>query len=389
MLKKLKAILKQNKLVKYMYEDVLNKRIINVYKTDYSKNCLLSYSTLPFRQRHKFLLHPNFTENYVLADAVRKFGYNIDVYNNSYSGKIDYSKYDLLVGEGIPMSNFYVKGKNANTKVIYYATGAHPLVQNYRSMDAVLKFAQKTGSYLPNSGRMVPDSWAVSPSLADALMILGNETTKQSFDAINKESKKYTLYPPFYANNVINDFSKKSKKDFLWFGSFGLVHKDLNTVLDVFLNNPDLTLHVCGRISEEKNFMGIYDSKLNSVDNIMLHGYLSVNSHEFKKLMENCAFTILSSCSEGCSTAVATVMGNGGLIPIISRECGFTIKNGFYVEPANYDDIEKKVREAVEISDTKIIEYTKENINFVNREFSVEKYKENVNMILSTIMGGL
>lgn len=388
MLKKLKAILKQNKLVKYMYENVLNKRIINVYKTDCSKNCLLSYSTLPFRQKHKLLLHPNFTENYVIADALRKLGYNIDVYNNSYSGKIAYSKYDLLIGEGIPMSNFYVKGKNAKTKVIYYATGAHPLVQNYRSMNSVLKFAQKTGKYLPESGRMVSDTWAVSPSLADALMILGDETTKKSFDAINREGKKYILNPPFYASNVIDDFSKKSKKDFLWFGSFGLVHKDLNTVLDVFLNNPDLTLHVCGRISEEKDFMEIYDGKLKSAKNIMLHGYLSVNSNEFKRLMEKCAFTILSSCSEGCSTAVVTVMGNGGLIPIISMECGFTIKNGFYVETANYDDIEKKIRDAVEISDLKIIDYSKENIDYVNKEFSVEKYRENVNMILSTIIRG-
>lgn len=371
-----------------MYENVLNKRIINVYKTDCSKNCLLSYSTLPFRQRHKLLLHPNFTENYVIADALRKLGYNIDVYNNSYSGKIDYSKYDLLIGEGIPMSNFYVKGKNAKTKVIYYATGAHPLVQNYRSMNSVLKFAQKTRKYLPESGRMVSDTWALSPSLADALMILGDETTKKSFDAINKEDKKYILNPPFYANNVIDDFSKKSKKDFLWFGSFGLVHKDLNTVLDVFLNNPDLTLHVCGRIFEEKDFMEIYDGKLKSAKNIMLHGYLSVNSNEFKGLMEKCAFTILSSCSEGCSTAVVTVMGNGGLIPIISRECGFTIKNGFYVETADYDDIEKKIRDAVEISDLKIIDYSKENIDYVNKEFSVEKYRENVNTILSTIIRG-
>ena len=389
MLKELKAILKRNKFVKNIYENVINKKLINIYKTNYSKNCLLSYSTLPFRQKHKFLLHPNFTENYVLADAVRKLGYNIDVYNNSYSGKINYSKYDLLIGEGIPMSNFYINGKNEKTKVVYYATGVHPLVQNYRSMKSILKFAQKTGVYLPNSGRLVSERWAVCPSLADAMMILGNETTKKSFDVINKKIKKYTLHPPFYANNVINDFSKKSKKDFLWFGSFGLVHKDLNTVLDVFLNNPDLSLHVCGRISEEKDFMELYDDKLKLTKNIVVHGYLNINSEEFKELMERCAFTILSSCSEGCSTALATVMGNGGLIPIISKECGFSIKNGFYVESANYDDIERKVREAVEISDMKILNYTRENIDYVNKEFSLEKYKKNVNMILSAIMKGL
>ena len=382
----IKNKLKRNKIVKNFYENIIFKPIINLYKESNSKNCLLSYSVFPFKQKEKKLLHPNFVENYTLAEEIRKHGYNIDVYNNTYKKKIDYNKYDLIIGEGVPISKYFLESYQKNAKTIYYATGSHPMINNYNAKKALLGFAKMHNKYIENSARIVSELWSIAASLSDNYMILGNEVTKKTFDAFSDTKNKYILNPPFYAENIISDFSKKDSKHFLWFGSYSLIHKDLNTFLDVFINHPDITLHICGRIEEEKDFFEVYKDILNKSNNIILHGYIGVNSKEFRELMEKCSFTILSSCAEGCSTAIATVMGNGGLIPIISKECGLSIKNGCYVESGNYNSIELSVLESSKYTKENIIKQSKENIEFVNKNFSIEKYKENVGKILDIFL---
>lgn len=387
MKRNIKNKLKSVKFIRYIYENWLFKPIINLYGDNYEKNCLLSYSVMPFKQSEKELLHPNFTENYVLAESLRKFGYNIDVYNNTYGGKISYEKYQLIIGEGIPLSNYFRNKRNKTITTIYYATGSHPLYQNYRSKLALLQFYKKAGKMLFNSARIVPETWYLGASSADYYMILGNEKTKKTFDIANQISIKRVLNPPFYASNVIFDFSKKSNKDFLWFGSFGLVHKDLNTVIDVFSKHKELNLHICGRIDEEFDFYEVYKDVLEGSDNIFMHGYVNVASTKFKELMELCSFTILSSCSEGCSTSIATTMGNGGLIPIISDECGITAKNIIKVESGNEDSIEKAVLYASAMKCEEIIMQSKDNIEEFKSNYSINIYKQNVETILNEFLG--
>lgn len=378
--------LKKNKIIKNIYENILFKPIINLFGDNFDKTCLLSYSVFPFKQKEKKLIHPNFVENYTLADSLRKHKYNIDVYNNSYNKKIDYSKYDLIIGEGLPISKYFLESKNCKVDTIYYATGSHPMVNNYRAKSSLLAFARKHNEYIENSARIVPELWSLGATLSNKYMILGNEVTKNTFDEFNNSENKRILNPPFYATNVIKDFSKKNNKEFLWFGSYSLIHKDLNTVLDVFINHPELTLHICGRIEEEKEFINVYKKDLEKASNIKMHGYVSVDSEEFKRLMELCSFTILSSCAEGCSTAIATVMGNGGLIPIVSKESGLTIKNGAYVMSGDYFSIENAVLKAAEYKIDNIIDDSKENIKFVNNEFSIDIFKENVESILDSFL---
>ena len=377
---------KQNKLIKNYYENFLFHPIKNLYADSFEKNCLLSYSVFPFKQREKRFIHPNFIENYTLAEELRRHRYNIDVYNNSYARDIDYSKYDLIIGEGIPISNYFINNGDKRADTIYYATGTHPLLNNFKAKSVLLKFAQKHKKYIEKSARIVPEIWSLGASLSDKYIILGNSITKKSFDEFSDSKYKYLLNPPFYASNIISDFTKKNSKEFLWFGSYSLIHKDLNTVLDVFLNHPELTLHICGRIDEEKEFIDVYKKKLFEASNIIVHGYININSDKFKKLMEICSYTILSSCAEGCSTAIATVMGNGGLIPIISKECGIDIKNGFYVRSADYESIENAVLTASNEKIENILEKSKTNIDFVNKEFSIDVFKKNVSKILDLLL---
>jgi glycosyltransferase involved in cell wall biosynthesis len=149
----------------------------------------------------------------------------------------------------------------------------------------------------------------------------------------------------------------------------------------------NLELHICGYLDLEIDFLKTYKEILLNSPNIFLHGFVNINSREFKKLMEECSFVICSSWSEGCATAVITAMGNGGLIPLISRQCGIDIINGIVIENNTIDIIEKVIKEINELySVDHIRKYSQENIKYIKEFFSIEAYRKNSESVFDKIL---
>ena len=82
-------------------------------------------------------------------------------------------------------------------------------------------------------------------------------------------------------------------------------------VLDYFSNRSDLTLHVCGPIENEKEFVEIYKKELYFSDHIKTHGFIDLGSKKFEDILASCSFVIFPSCSEGGCPSVITAIGNG------------------------------------------------------------------------------
>lgn len=341
---------------------------------------------MPFKNKNRMHIHPNYIENYTLAEIFDKYGYAVDVYNNTFPGKINYKRYDLIVGEGLPISNYFCGNKKKNIPIIYYATGSHPFFNNIRSYKSLFAFYKKHGKYLPLSSRLVNFDWGIGTSLSDYVILLGNNNTKKTFEDNCTSKKIYSLNPPCYVKNVISDFSRKDKNKFLWFGSYGLIHKDLDTIIEIFHEMKNFELHICGYLDLEIDFIATYKKILSSSPNIHLHGFVNINSVEFTEIMEECSFVILSSCSEGCTTAVVTSMGNGGLIPLISRECGLDIINGRIFDNNSFDTIKQEIQTVNQTYTKDMIEmYSRENIHYVERCFSIDNYKKNLKNIFENI----
>lgn len=382
----LRKILKKNKVIKNLYINVVAKKYSNCYKTNFPKNALLSYSTAPFRQKNKKLIHPNFVENYTLAEILHDAGYNVDVYNNTYNGKIDYKKYDLIIGEGNPISNYFYSGCKKNIKTIYYATGSHPFYNNIQSYGKLIDFYNKYSEFLFDSSRIVDFKWGVGAALSDYNVILGNEITKNTFCQYKMESNVFNLNPPYYTQTCITNFDKKNKQKFLWFGSFGLIHKDLYTCIEFFENHPEFELYICGYLYNESKFLDVMERKRKFTSNIHFLGFVNIASDQFKQLMEECTFTILTSCAEGCATAIETVLGNGGLIPIISKQCGITIPNGITVNENTYEALEAAILNLQKLTYEEIKNSAKNNIEYMAKSFSIENYKSELNRILKELI---
>lgn len=383
----LRTFLKRNSSFVKLYNLFFAKPIRNVNnKNNTGKKALLSYSVYPFLKKSRKLIHPNFIESYKLNKILDELGFEVDIYNNIYNGKINYNNYDLIIGEGLPVSNYYSSAKNKKVKTIYYATGSHPIFNNNQSYKRLINFYYKSGKWLKESSRLVNSQWFLGASLCDSYIIIGNAVTKNSFLEYTSSESVYTINPPFYQTVQMSSFIMKKKNRFLWFGSYGLLHKGLDVVIETFLERGELELHICGYLDGEPEFMKYYRERLSNVSNIFLHGFVSVESDLFKELMETCSFVILTSVSEGLATAVVTAMGNGGLIPIVTKETGVDVKLGVEVLNNDIKSLNDALNLSLEFSENQIVENSIFNLNYIQQNFNEQCFENRLKELMQKII---
>jgi len=333
------------KIKKFFREDRILK---NIFKTTFDKRVLISYTTLPFFNKEE--AHTNNAESKTIAKIFNNLNYNIDVIHYTNQQKLDYSKYDVVFGFGEPFENSFIY---KNLKRIYYATGAHVCHQNYAEIQRIEEVNKKYHSRLLPK-RLVPWNWSMSTSLSNALIVIGNEWTKSTYERYtNKEV--YAINATALANRDIKDIQRdieKTKKNFLWFGSAGLVHKGLDLCLEYFYINKDFTLHICGAM--EDDFKKVFHNYLEK-DNVTFHGFIDVKSEKFIDIISECCFSILPTCSEGQATSLLTTMG-AGLIPVSTIYSGVDVeKYGFLIGELTTQSISDTINKVSNLSNEEIL----------------------------------
>jgi len=363
--------------------------VINYYKTSYKQNALVSYVADPFRNEVN-LSHTNSFESLEIGMSLNEAGFNVDIVDYEYEGKIDYSRYDLIIGFGEPLINsFYKRSKKIIT--IYYGTGMHLHTQNINTLKRVKEVFDKKGVWLPGSGRIVDKSWSIQTALVDAMILLGNNEVTKTYSPYFK-GRIYNIPASFY--NVVNfdelisnkNFNE-AKKHFLWFGSSGMIHKGLDLLLELFSRREDIHLHICGPLKGEPEFEQTYDDELLKT-NIHYHGFVSLNSTQFKELLKECAFIIFPSCSEGGGASVLTVCGNGGLIPLLSKEASIDIDDfGFIFDKIDIESVQSVIGKALLISENELRDMSRRCYDVISKTHNQSNYGKELRKCLKEIMG--
>lgn len=347
--KKIKLIIKQN---------ILKMPVINFFKDNFSQNVLISYITKPFREGID-IIHTNSAEVLEIAEVFRSLGFNVDIADYDYEGYIDYKRYKTIFGFGEPLVNSFNFNSIQSTIRIYYGTGMHISIQNQNSTKRIETVKNKKGVWIPESGRIVEKAWTQQTTNVDAMIVLGNDEVKKSYQKyFNKDI--YLLQPSFYHlldyKTIIakKNFSE-AKTNYLWFGSSGLIHKGLDLLLEVFKELPDLHLHICGPIENEQAFREAYYNELYKTANVHTYGFVKLDSLLFREILEICAYIIYPSCSEGGSPSVLNVCGNGGLIPILAKEASIDINNfGFLIESLDVSSVSKAIEDSQKLSESEL-----------------------------------
>jgi hypothetical protein len=363
--------------------------IINYFRTSYIRNALVSYITDPFRNEIN-LSHTNSFESMEIGKAINEAGFNIDIADYDYEGRIDYSKYDFIFGFGEPLiNNFYKREKRIIT--VYYGTGMHINTQNNNSLNRVQEVFDKKRVWLPGSGRIVDKSWSIQTTLVDAMVLLGNEEVTKTYSPYFK-GKIYNIPASFYdvisQEEIISskDFNK-AKKHFLWFGSSGLIHKGLDLLLDVFAKSEEMHLHICGPLEGEPEFKQTFHNELFKTANIHYHGFVSLNSNLFKELLQKCAFVIFPSCSEGGSPSVLNVCGNGGLVPLLSKEASIDTNDfGFIFDKINIESIKTLIERVIQLKDQEIKDRSIKCYEVISKKHSQTNYASELRKCINEIL---
>ena len=379
------------KFLKYLYNNFFlkNRVIKNLYNTKFNKSVLIVYLVSAFNKK-KNISHSNLTECRTFDEIFKEMGYNIDVINLNSTKKIK-KQYDVVLGMDVALEQSFLNKKDS-TKHIFYATGACPIYSNMISTKKARDFYLKNKVLLLNSIRKIEYTQDFQIFLSDAVIVLGNDFVKNTYLQYDDQKQRYKNLNAFYFDIINPHISKKdfgtARKNFIWFGSLGALHKGLDIVIDYFLEHPEYNLYICGLNTSEKIFLDFYMSKINNKKNIHLCGFLKIGSIEFNNLVNNCAFALYPSLSEGGSPALLNIIANGVIIPIHSKQSGIDFDKGFSFELEENTSIAiGKVVSKIEVmSDNNIKNMAIECTNYVRSHFTYERYKDNLRNIVKNIL---
>jgi hypothetical protein len=363
----------------------------NVFKSDYNKRVLLAYITDPFTTQMN-MSHSNLLECYSAAEIFNKLGYSVDVADYKIGKKINFENYEIIYGMGKILENSFNFGKNYNPLRIFYATGCNPIYTNVATVLRVGEFYKKHGKFLLDSSRLNPDSQHAQILLSDAVIVLGNDVVFETYIRYDEERKNryYKINLFFHDVHDININKKnflKAKHHFLWFGSNALLHKGLDILIDIFSKRDDIFLHICGANNNEKGFFNHYISLLDKSKNIINHGFVKIESEEFRSIMNNCAFVVFPSVCEGGSPAVLNAIANGGLIPIITKMTGLDLRNyGWVLEQPELELFERTIDQVSKLDTNELIERAEKVRLHVRSLYTLKNYKKNLEQIIIDII---
>ena len=358
------------------------KLLKNVFVANNNKRVLLCHLPEAFSVKQLPKHHSNLTECSIIAQCFHRLGYSVDCSSRANT-TIDYSPYDIVFGiSGNAFLGSYSAVAKKDILRIYYSVGAQTCF-NYRMTTCKnIDFFQRHGKWLLGSYRYIPGSGInyYETHFADAVLCLGDEYVLQQFVENDDIKDKYRQLPGFYFSTVKPDENKnfeKCRRSILWFGSVGLLHKGLDIAIDFALLHPEFNLHICGSSSVETDFWNYYMPKIKSKSNIIIHGFVNIESEEYANVLANCGILLNPSLSEGGAVSVLNVLGNGALLPVYSRATGIDLENvGVVVEDITY----KKFEEALLHVDSMSVDDFSAKAWAVHRlvrdNYTIEKYEE-------------
>lgn len=272
--------------------------------------------------------HTHDWESLEMARALVERGYHVDVihWSNTRWQPAVGTQYDLLIDVRLNLERL-APLVDPGCLRLFHAETAHRSVHDREQLARHQALAARRGVALaPN--RLLEANRAIET--ADAMTVLGNQFTIDSYAFANKPAWRVPISSPYLYRLPQRDWSA-ARRTFLWFGSGGLVHKGLDLVLEAFAAMPDLELFVAGPIERERAFERAYARELYDLPNIHTVGWLDVTSAAFEAIAERAGALIYPSCSEGGGGSAITMM-HAGLVPILTPAASVDLDGSYGIE---------------------------------------------------------
>jgi hypothetical protein len=350
-------------------------------------NMLLSFITEPFMAAeggHISKAHTNPIDSVRIAGIFLGLGYDVDVIHYRNSTFVPEKKYAFFVGA---RTNFERVARSLNEDCIKIAhlDTAHWVFNNYASYKRSLELRRRRGITVRESNRIIEQNMAIE--YADYATLVGNQFTASTYEYAKKPvfiipHSTCAVYPWPEEKNF-----ESCRKNYVWFGSNGFVHKGLDLVLETFSGMPDYQLYVCGPIDREPDFRKAYQKELFETPNIHTLGWVDISSPQFVETMNKCVGTVYPSCAE-CGAGNALTCMQTGVIPVISLESGTDIDPGFgrLLENCSVDEIEHAVRDISGLAPRELEKMARKAWHFVRANHTAARFEEEYRKVIMHIM---
>lgn len=349
-------------------------------------NVLIAYRIEPFFLKPDEPLPNDHTWHWECRQIVQTFldlGYCVDViqfHNHKFVPQKDYTFFIDIRYRMESLSPLL----NKDCIKILHSDTAHILFHDTAECNRLLAIQQRKGITLSPKRFEIPN---LAIEHADCAVVLGNEFTIGTFRYAKKPIYSVPIsVPVVYPWPEEKDF-EACRMRFLWFGSWGLVHKGLDLVLDAFAEMPEYHLTICGPVNKEKDFEKAFDTELYHTPNIHTFGWVDINSPEFIGITNSCVGIIYPSCSEGGGGCVITCM-HAGLIPIVSYESSVDVSDdyGVILKESSVKEIKNSIRMIASLPAQELKTMARKAWEFVRANHTREKFTESYRNVVKEII---
>lgn len=323
------------------------------------------------------------------ARSFSRQGYESDIYHllDTTVEPTSYDEYDVLFGDG---KNFvtYAEQVPDDTVRICYRGGMH-WSQRVAAYERRLDELEARKGVRIEASRPAILAENEATELADVLLVMGDDRTAETFRTAGVDIPIHTIHtthPPGYEFDPERRDYEDARRNFLWFGGTGPVLKGLDRVLDVFAELEEVTLYVCGPVERAEAFTDLYNEELYHTDNIETVGWVDVRSRTFKRIIEQCAYHIYPSGSEGSSGAVANCMWRS-LVPIVTEAVfGETDDWGLSLADDDLETIRETVMTAANRDPDSVRSMAHRAATTAREIYARERYSREIDDIFRTIL---
>ncbi len=287
--------------------------------------------------------HSMHWESIEMVKCLAAEGYNVDYIDClSPLPGIDWGKYQLVIDE---RGNLYDHCEEIKCPKIFYATGCDSQFHNDAEEERLSEFNKKFGLNFSAQRKVSP---ILSGQVADITTYFGNDFQKNLFP---KPGNTFLLnLSTVYLPSVKSAYPiEERRKNFIWLGSRGFIHKGLDIVVEAFAEQPDLNLHICTDLTVEPEFYEWYKKVTRRSGNIFYHGFLVVSSAGFSSIIKKCIAIPFLSCAEGGGGAVLQAM-QFNCFPIVNKSTALRGHEfGILLEADKREDLLNELKKSLDL----------------------------------------
>lgn len=327
--------------------------------------------------------HQNLHQAHDIARILQERGYACDVVHYKNKAFHVTTPYDLIISHRFD-DRFLKCPKPAESRYVFLTTTQAPQIHNTVARARLEEVMRRKNSKVANFRSVSEESGFRQQ--ADMIAAFGSESVGDGWRSIFPGPVRCFQNWPFEIPRPAGKDWSRARTGFLYLASGSQVHKGLDLILEAVQQLPEARVYVCSYFKDETDFCAAYHHELFESPNVFPIGRINVRSQHFQQLLQDTAFAILPSASEG-SPGSTIQAAHGGLIPVLSRYSGVDRDECIFIEDLSVEAVTAAMRQCLAMPVEEVVTRSAAVEKWIDSSCSREKFIQSWNAILDELAG--